>query len=117
MEVHQQSFQKFYQACQSAVALKSTQAQAAQEPSTTQVTAGVLASQLRKAEDPASAVQMQEEAAKIGLTAEQLMKAMRFAYSGAVTGAACDEAAAQVQAPIPQAAEAAVQSMEEDAGL
>jgi hypothetical protein len=121
MEVHQQSFQKFHQACQSAVALKSTQEQVKQDPTTTQVTAGVLASQLRKAEDPASAVQMQEAAAQFGVQAEQLMKIMHFAYSGAITGAAWDEtkkseAAAQEQAPAPQAAEAA-QSMEQDIGL
>jgi hypothetical protein len=109
MQLHQQQFDKYHQACLSAVALKQVGGAAAsgepnlqQEATPTQVTSAILATQLKKAED--SKDQMDLQATKFGVDPETLMKIMRFAFSGAITGAAADEGVASAAAAGAQAA-------------
>jgi hypothetical protein len=111
----QMQFDKYHQAVQSAMALKqaggppASDAQpAAQNPTPTQVTSSVLANQLRKAES--SQAQMEAQALVFGVEADTLMKIMRYAYSGAITGSAADEHVAGPAAPATSAASASAAS-------
>jgi hypothetical protein len=94
MEEQEQKFQKLHEACAGAITLKQKAAEpshpASQAPTATQVTSTVLAAQLKKAEADS---RMEQWASDHKLTTEQFLGIIKFAYSGAITGAVEDDAA------------------------